>query len=155
MYPTFDSSHSKNNATMKKIMILSVVVWNLASAALAQIPKDFQMVNARIDKNGELVITASASSAKNDFDFLSGKWTMDNRRLKSRLSNCTEWVEYESSDENFGPMLNGIGNIDLYKTSYNQVNNTPYEGITLRLFNPQTRLWSLYWVDSNLGTMDP
>lgn len=140
---------------MKKTMILSFIIWSFTSVVMAQIPKDFKMVNAQIDKNGELVINASANSAKSDFDFLAGKWTMDNRRLKSRLSNCTEWIEYKSSDENFGPMLNGISNIDLYKTSYNQVNNTPYEGITLRLFNPQTRLWSLYWVDSNLGTMDP
>ncbi|RAW02262.1 hypothetical protein DQQ10_06900 [Pseudochryseolinea flava] len=113
------------------------------------------MVNARVDQHGELVITASAGSSKTDFDFLTGKWTMDNRRLKCRLNNCTEWIEYKSSDENLGPILNGLGNLDFYRTSYNQVDNTPYEGVTLRLFNPQTKLWSLYWVDSNLGIMDP
>src|SRR4051794_18759466 len=31
----------------------------------------------------------------------------------------------------------------------------PFEGITLRLFNPKTRLWSLYWVASNTGVLDP
>jgi hypothetical protein len=122
---------------------------------LAQIPKDFKMVNARADEHGELVITPSANSSKHDFDFLAGKWTMDNQRLKCRLNKCTEWITYKSSDENFGPILNGIANVDIYKTSYNQVDSTPYEGLTLRIFNPKTRLWSLYWVDSNLGTMDP
>jgi len=30
-----------------------------------------------------------------------------------------------------------------------------FEGLTLRLFNPKTRLWSLYWVASNVGVLDP
>lgn len=121
----------------------------------AQIPKDFKMINATINAKGDLVITASKTSSASDFDFLAGKWTMDNKRLKTRLNNCTEWVEYKSDDENFGPVLNGIANIDIYRTSYNQVNDKPYEGLTLRLFNPQTKLWSLYWVDSNIGVLDP
>ena len=45
--------------------------------------------------------------------------------------------------------------MDIYKTTFNNVNKQPYEGLTVRLFNPKTKLWSLYWVDSNLGEMDP
>ena len=30
-----------------------------------------------------------------------------------------------------------------------------FEGLTLRLFDPKTRLWSLYWIASNTGTIDP
>ena len=139
----------------KTICSLMFVLLFSATPLLAQIPKDFRMVNAAVDAQGELVITASKNSSQQDFDFLAGKWTMDNKRLKTRLNNCTEWVEYKSSDQNFGSLLNGIGNLDIYRTSYNQVADKPYEGLTLRLFNPQTKLWSLYWVDSNLGILDP
>lgn len=133
-----------------------VLVWAFAlNDAGAQIAKDFKMVNASIDAKGDLVIIASTNSSRHDFDFLAGSWTMDNRRLKCRLNGCAEWIEYKSSDQNWGPMLNGIGNVDLYKTSYNQAGNVPYEGLTLRLFDPATRLWSLYWVDSNIGRLDP
>jgi hypothetical protein len=121
----------------------------------AQIPSNFKMVNAQVNAQGELVITPSKTSSQHDFDFLAGNWNMDNKRLKARLSNSKEWVEYKSTSENFGSMLNGLGNMDIYRTNYNQVNNTLYEGLTVRLFNPKTRLWSLYWVDSNLGVMDP
>jgi hypothetical protein len=121
----------------------------------AQIPKDFKMVNASIDSKGDLIIIPSKTSSHHDFDFLAGKWTMENRRLKKRLENNNEWIEYPSSDENFGSLLNGIANFDIYRTTFNQVNNKPYEGLTLRLFNPQTKLWSLYWVDSNTGVLDP
>jgi len=118
-------------------------------------PTGPSLVKARITGAGELEITASSTSSANDFDFLAGKWTMHNKRLLSRLTNCTQWVEYESTDENMGSILYGIGNMDFFKTAYNQVNGKPYEGLTVRLFNPATRLWSLYWVDSNKGTMDP
>jgi hypothetical protein len=29
------------------------------------------------------------------------------------------------------------------------------EGLTLRLYNPQTHEWNLYWANSKVGTMDP
>lgn len=138
---------------MQKLMALALLL--CSHAIVAQIPNDFKMINARIDHHGELIITPSTTSSNTDFDFLAGKWTMENKRLKCRLKNCTEWIEYKSSSDNLGTILNGIGNLDFYRTSYNQVNSTPYEGITVRLFNPKTRLWSLYWADSNLGTMDP
>jgi hypothetical protein len=139
---------------MKKL-VLTAFASMVASLLFAQIPSNHKMVNCTVDKSGELIIAPSKDSSPKDFDFLAGKWTMDNKRLKTRLNNCTEWVEYKSSDENFGSLLNGIANLDIYRTSYNQVNDKPYEGLTLRLFNPKTKLWSLYWVDSNLGTMDP
>jgi hypothetical protein len=120
-----------------------------------QIPGDFKMMNASVNSQGELVITASETSSKQDFDFLTGQWTMDNKRLKTRLTNSTEWIEYPSTAENFGPILNGLGNTDIFRTSYNQVDDAQYEGFTLRLFNPKTKLWSLYWVDSNTGVLDP
>ncbi len=42
-----------------------------------------------------------------------------------------------------------------FQTAFNQFGDKPYEGLTVRLFNPETKLWSLYWVDSNTGKMDP
>ena len=49
-------------------------------------------------------------------------------------------------------MLNGIGNIDNFLATFDGV---PFEGMTVRLFNPKTRLWGLYWADSNEGKFDP
>ena len=147
----------KNITYPKKPLALLILFVLSASFAKAQpsVPTRPSLVNARMTPAGDLEITASSTSSGNDFDFLAGKWTMHNKRLLSRLSNCTQWVEYESTDENMGSILYGIGNMDFFKTAYNQVNGKPYEGLTVRLFNPATRLWSLYWVDSNKGTMDP
>ena len=51
--------------------------------------------------NGDLLITPSASSSKHDFDFFEGKWQLKNKKLKSRLANCTEWIEFESTQESY------------------------------------------------------
>ena len=107
------------------------------------------------DSNGELKITASATSSQSDFDFLVGKWKMHNRRLNKRLENCKDWTEFESSDENF-KILSGTADMDTYSTTEMPgQEGKRFEGVTLRLFNPKTRLWSLYWVASNVGVLDP
>ncbi len=110
-----------------------------------------ELVNAKVTPAGELEIVASSTSSANDFAFLTGRWKMFHQRLKVRLSNNNEWESFESFDENFGPMLNGIGNTDIYKAT---LNGKPFEGFTLRLFNPKTKLWSLYWVASTTGVLD-
>jgi len=115
-------------------------------------PKITGLTNATITPSGKLEIFASKGSSQHDFDFLAGKWTMDNKRLKTRLKNSNEWEEFVSKDENYGMMLNGIGNMDIYKATFD---GKPFEGLTIRLFNPETRLWSLYWVPSTTGVMDP
>ena len=50
------------------------------------------------------------------------------------------------------PILNGLGNIDNYLATFDGV---PFEGMTVRLFNPLTKLWTLYWADSNQGVLQP
>ncbi len=148
----------KHISKILKITIFAITANLSLSAAYAQEgivwPKDPVLTNAHVDADGNLAITPSATSSSHDFDFLTGKWTMHNTRLKTRLNNCHEWITYESDDENSGPILNGICNTDVYKTSFNPAGNTPYEGLTVRLFNPKTKLWSLYWVDSNKGVLD-
>ncbi|MEO6454114.1 MAG: hypothetical protein ABIN97_08590 [Ginsengibacter sp.] len=101
------------------------------------------------DANGELKMTASTSSSKHDFDFFIGKWKLHNRTLKRRPDNSTEWKEFESTQE-MRIVLNGIGNIDNFLA---ERDGKPYEGMTVRVFNPQTRLWSIYWADSNFGIL--
>lgn len=103
------------------------------------------------DPNGELIIKPTSSSSKHDFDFFEGKWKLHNKKLKSRLSNCNEWIEFESTQEMYR-ILNGIGNIDNFLATFDK---QPFEGMTVRLFNPKTKLWSIYWADSNEGKLDP
>ena len=100
--------------------------------------------------NGTLEILPSPAASKNDFDFFIGKWKVKNRKLKTRLNDSNEWIEFDATNEDYSA-LHGLGNMDHFKTSFNEI---PFEGLTVRLFNPVTKLWSIYWADSNTGVLD-
>jgi hypothetical protein len=109
------------------------------------------MKHCTMDADGNLQILAAASSSLSDFDFYIGKWKIQNRKLKERLNNSSEWLTFEA-DGKMHPILNGLGNTDNLIAT---IDGKPFEGMTLRLFNPKTRLWSIYWADSNAGVLDP
>lgn len=113
--------------------------------------ENLKLPKVNFDTNGELIITASSTSSSHDFDFFEGKWKLHNRKLKSRLDHYTGWTEFESTQEMYR-VLNGIGNIDNFLATFD---GQPFEGMTIRLFNPTTKLWSIYWADSNEGKLDP
>jgi hypothetical protein len=108
------------------------------------------MVNASLNPDNQLQIVASPVSSPRDFDFYQGRWTIVNRKLKSRLTGCTDWEEFAATGE-MQLILNGMGNTDTFKTT---ISGEPFEGMTLRLFNPATRLWSIYWADSRVVALD-
>ncbi len=95
-------------------------------------------------------IQPSPTSSQNDFDFLQGKWKVHNRKLKLRLAGNNEWSEFES-ELHMRKTLNGFGNVESY---YALFDGKPFEGMAIRLFDPQTKLWTIHWIDSNGCTMD-
>ena len=137
-------------------LILAIGLMSLSSAALAQDPalipdSSIPIPALQVDSSGALVIHASPTSSQHDFDYLVGNWTLMNRKLASRLTHSKEWLSFDSRVE-MHQILGGLGNIDKYT---DQASGKPYEGVALRLFNPATRLWSIYWADGNSGTLDP
>jgi hypothetical protein len=139
------------------IPILLLAICHIGRAQETVLTNDPTIAIPRVsfDEKGELKITASPTSSPNDFDFLIGKWKMHNRHLNKRLENCKEWTEFDSSDENT-KILDDTADMDTYSTTeFPGQEGKLFQGLTLRLFNPKTRLWSLYWVASNTGVLDP
>jgi hypothetical protein len=100
--------------------------------------------------DGTLAITASEASSNTDFDYLVGRWTIKNRTLKEPLSGSESWDEFDANQE-LRPILLGLGNFDIFRTTFA---GKPFEGLTVRLFDPNTRLWTIYWADSNEMKLD-
>ncbi|NIJ52994.1 hypothetical protein [Dyadobacter arcticus] len=132
---------------MKSVMIALLLL--ICKASTAQQNNELPVPKLFFDSAGELIISPSSTSSKNDFDFFIGKWNLKNRILKKNENNSVTWNEFEATQE-MHVILNGLGNIDNYLA---ERNGKPFEGMTLRLFNPQTKLWSIYWADSNYGTL--
>jgi len=103
-----------------------------------------------LSSDGSLAITASETSSKHDFDYLVGNWNIRNRTLKEPLVGSDKWDEFEATQE-FRLLLLGQGNFDIFRT---KLDGKPFEGLTVRLFDPKTRLWTIYWADSNAMKLD-
>lgn len=76
---------------------------------------------------------------QHDFDFEIGKWETQLKVLKNPLSGSNTWVAY-SGTTNVTKVLNGRAN--LVELSVKGSAGT-IEGLSMRLYNPKTGLWSL------------
>ena len=107
--------------------------------------------NVTLDESGKINVLASATSTKHDFDFLQGRFKDHHKSLKSRLGNSKEWIESDGTMDN-QTILTGIGNVEQHYMITTDGNHV--HGFALRLFDPQTRLWSIYWANSQSGSLD-
>lgn len=90
------------------------------------------------------------TDGRRDFDFWMGSWRIDNERLVERLKGSTTWERFEARGT-AQPLPGGIGNFD----DFVPIDWRPgYVGMSLRVFNPTTDLWSIYWLDNQTGGLD-
>jgi hypothetical protein len=79
-----------------------------------------------------------------DFDPLcSGSWRVHHKRLKDRLTGCTEWEEFDGTST-FRPLLGGAGNVD---DNVLNLPSGPYRAATVRMFDPKSHQWAIWWFD--------
>jgi len=84
------------------------------------------------------------TSSEHDFDFLVGSWSVQHHRLKHRLAHSNEWETFYGSCRTWR-VLDGQGDVD---DNVLQAPGGPYRAVSLRSFDPKTRLWSIWWLDS-------
>jgi hypothetical protein len=84
-----------------------------------------------------------------DFDFLMGRWSVRSRRLRERLAGCEEWIEFDATLVAW-PLLDGYGNGDAFRANWGD----GLVGTTLRLFDPKTSRWSIWWAGKNNPVLD-
>lgn len=95
------------------------------------------------------------NDAEHAFDFIYGRWAVHNRKIRDNTDpGCTEWVEFDGTSEAF-PVLNGGGHIDRL-TVPAAPDGPPFEGMTLRLFDPAEGQWRIWWSSTRApGRLDP
>jgi len=85
-----------------------------------------------------------------DFDFWFGRWKVRNRRLKERLVGARDWEEFDAVVE-CHPVLGGLGNVDSFDTDW----GGGFRGMSLRLFDPAAKRWSIWWASDRTGRLEP
>jgi hypothetical protein len=86
---------------------------------------------------------------RHDFDFEIGTWKTHLSRLVHPLTGSRTWVDYDGTTF-VRKVWNGRANL------VELVADGPaghFEGLNLRLYNPQSRQWSLNFANSSGGTM--
>ena len=94
---------------------------------------------------------SAPADGRGDFDFLAGRWTVRHKRLRRRLADDTVWDEFSGLCES-RPVVGGLGNID---DNYLELPGGTYRAATLRLFDPNAGLWSIWWIDSRSMRLEP
>jgi hypothetical protein len=84
-----------------------------------------------------------------DFDFLTGHFDVVHRQLVKPLSGSDEWTEHTGTCS-ARTMFDGAISID--EMQFPAKGNY---GLSLRLFDPQTREWTIYWVNSTTYELFP
>ncbi|MEV6194670.1 hypothetical protein AB0M19_20020 [Streptomyces sp. NPDC051920] len=87
--------------------------------------------------------------AAHDFDFLHGDWDVANRRRTDFLDPDSAWEEFPAFSRCWS-LFDGAANIDEI-----DVPIQGWTGLTLRLFDLETELWSLNWSSSRSGRLFP
>ena len=88
---------------------------------------------------------------QHDFDFEIGLWKTHLRRLVRPLTGSTTWTEYEGTS-NVIKVMDGRANLVELKVAGPA---GKIEGLSLRLYNPQSHQWSLNFANINEGALTP
>jgi hypothetical protein len=94
---------------------------------------------------------AQEHDGQHDFDFEIGTWKTSLKRRLHPLTGSTTWVEMEGTTV-VRKVWNGRGNlVELEATGA----TGHFQGLSLRLYNPQTHQWSLNFSNSGDGVLSP
>ena len=94
---------------------------------------------------------AQTRDGQRDFDFEIGAWKTHLSRLLHPLTGSSRWVEYEGTSV-VRKVWNGRANLVELEA---EGPAGRIEALSLRLYNPETRQWSLNFSNSKGGTLSP
>lgn len=114
----------------------------------------FCFVNAFAQSpNPQKPATAATAThdGSHDFDFEDGTWTIHLKRRLHPLTGSNQWIEFDGKTTT-QKLWDGAAHLEQFET----VGSTGHvEGLTYRLYRPESHQWFIYWVnrkDGILGT---
>jgi hypothetical protein len=126
------------------LLLCSVVVVLQSLQGLAQQSPDASKTSGQQ--------TSTERDGQHDFDFEIGSWKIHLKKLMHPLTGSTTWVEFDGTSVT-RKVWDGRAQLEQFETASPAAGHI--EGLTLRLYNPQSHQWRLYWANSKNGIMDP
>ena len=134
---------------MKVSRYLRALLFLCGLMVASQIIPVFAQPNSRPLRKDLQPETLKDRDGQHDFDFEIGTWKTHVKRLLRPLTGSTTWVEYQGTTV-VRKVWNGRANL------VELVMDGPaghFEGLSLRLYNPETHQWSLNFSNINSGTL--
>lgn len=89
--------------------------------------------------------SAASKAEPGDFDFLSGEWRIQNRRLLPD----GRWDEFPA-EATVRPLLNGAASVEELRIPARQ-----FAGLGIRLLDREAQVWKDFWVNAKNGQLSP
>lgn len=109
---------------------------------------------ANLTQAGEPVTTSKAAlrDGQHDFDFLIGSWKIHLKRRLHPLSGSNEWVEFDGTVV-CRTIWNGLAEVEEFNVDSPE-QKIFIQGLAVRLYNPTTHQWSIYWANKKNAAFD-
>jgi len=133
-------------ALIKPFRPIGIYLLTCALCCLYQAPATFSQT-AQSQMNAQS--PASQRDGQRDFDFNIGVWRTRIKRLQHPLTGSKEWIEVNGT-VTVSKVWQGRANLEEIEADGPAGH---IEGVTLRLYNPESRQWYLYWANSKSGTL--
>ncbi len=92
----------------------------------------------------------SVRDGQHDFDFESGRWKIHLKKRLNPLTGSDKWVEFDGTSVT-RKVWEGRSQIEEFETDSPTTGHI--EGMTLRLYHPDSHQWYLYWANSKDGVL--
>jgi hypothetical protein len=89
---------------------------------------------------------------QHDFDWAVGVWKIQLKRLARPLSGSTQWVEFDGTVV-CRKVWEGRAELEEFNADSPE-KHIHIQGLALRLYNPESHQWSIYWANAAKGTLD-
>jgi hypothetical protein len=126
-----------------------VALCHVGLAGVAAFPARAAAQSSTTSRPANVQQTAAGRDGQADFDFEIGTWKTRLRRLLEPLTGSTTWAEYDGTTV-VRKVWNGRANLVELEADGPAGH---IEALSLRLYNPQSRQWSLNFANSAAGTM--
>jgi hypothetical protein len=94
---------------------------------------------------------STTRDGQRDFDFELGTWAIDVKRLQHPLSGSTTWTHPEGYTHIVQKVWNGQASLAQLA---NDRPSPHFDGLMLRMYDPTSHEWRIYWGSSKTGRLD-
>jgi hypothetical protein len=106
----------------------------------------------RAESSAKTASDATSHDGQHDFDYLVGSWNIHLKRRLRPLTGSNEWIEFDGTVV-CRQIWKGHAELEEFNVDSPE-KNIHIHGLAVRLYNPASHQWSIYWANEKNGVMD-